>query len=258
MAFIEPVTLKGAHTTLEPLAPEHEGALKLAAADGELWRLWYAWVGQSRQGWARTSRPRSRHARAPRPMPFVVRDNSGEIVGCTRYFNVDVANRRLEIGHTWYSKRAARCLTTECKLLPLSTHAFEKAPVHRGRIPYTGSTMHRAPRSRDSARSRMRFAQTRSPDGAATAIRSCSASSERVAGRQAASTVSARAAPVGVASGSRHARRFFLHLRQRSCRFIDARIPDAARRSQARRRQQRHRRFYVLARTCMVKDEGAV
>jgi RimJ/RimL family protein N-acetyltransferase len=60
-------------------------------------------------------------------MPFVVREkSSGEIVGCTRYFNVDAANRRLEIGHTWYSKRVQRGpINTECKLM-LLTHAFEK------------------------------------------------------------------------------------------------------------------------------------
>src|SRR5262249_11427229 len=60
-------------------------------------------------------------------MPFVVRDNAdGQIVGCTRYFSVDAANRRVEIGHTWYAKRAQRtAINTECKLL-LLTHAFEK------------------------------------------------------------------------------------------------------------------------------------
>jgi RimJ/RimL family protein N-acetyltransferase len=59
-------------------------------------------------------------------MPFAVRDNaSGTIVGSTRYFNVDADNRRLEIGHTWYAKRAQRtAINTECKLLML-THAFE-------------------------------------------------------------------------------------------------------------------------------------
>jgi RimJ/RimL family protein N-acetyltransferase len=59
-------------------------------------------------------------------MPFAVRQNAtGDIIGCTRYFNVDAANRRLEIGHTWYSKRAQRtAINTECKLL-LLTHAFD-------------------------------------------------------------------------------------------------------------------------------------
>jgi RimJ/RimL family protein N-acetyltransferase len=60
-------------------------------------------------------------------MPFVIREkSSGEIVGCTRYFNVDATNRRLEIGHTWYSKRVQRGpINTECKLM-LLTHAFER------------------------------------------------------------------------------------------------------------------------------------
>jgi len=59
-------------------------------------------------------------------MPFVVRENAtGDIVGCTRYFNVDATNRRLEIGHTWYAKRVQRTgLNTECKLMLLG-HAFE-------------------------------------------------------------------------------------------------------------------------------------
>ena len=59
-------------------------------------------------------------------MPFVIRDNAtGEVIGCTRYFNVDAVNRRLEIGYTWYAKRVQRTpLNTECKLL-LLTHAFE-------------------------------------------------------------------------------------------------------------------------------------
>jgi RimJ/RimL family protein N-acetyltransferase len=50
---------------------------------------------------------------------------SGDIVGSTRYFNVEAAHRRLEIGHTWYAKRVQRtAVNTECKLL-LLTHAFE-------------------------------------------------------------------------------------------------------------------------------------
>jgi RimJ/RimL family protein N-acetyltransferase len=59
-------------------------------------------------------------------MPFVVRDAGGTVVGCTRFFNVDAANRRVEIGHTWYARRVQRTpLNTECKLMLLS-HAFDK------------------------------------------------------------------------------------------------------------------------------------
>ena len=44
MPFIEPVSLAGRHVAIEPLAREHEAAVKAAAADGELWRLWYTSV----------------------------------------------------------------------------------------------------------------------------------------------------------------------------------------------------------------------
>jgi RimJ/RimL family protein N-acetyltransferase len=125
MAFIEPVTLKGDHATLEPLDAGHEAGLRAAAADGELWRLWYTSVAPPDQIGDYIARALDMRERLG-AMPFAVRQNAtGEIVGCTRYFNVDAANRRLEIGHTWYSKRAQRtAINTECKLL-LLTHAFE-------------------------------------------------------------------------------------------------------------------------------------
>ncbi len=126
MAFIEPVTLKGVLATLEPLAGEHASVLAKAAADGELWRLWYTSVAppDKMHEYVATALDMRERLSA---MPFVVRENAtGEIVGCTRYFNVDTANRRLEIGHTWYAKRVQRtALNTECKLLLLG-HAFEQ------------------------------------------------------------------------------------------------------------------------------------
>ena len=123
--FIEPVTLRGAHASVEPLAAAHADGIRAAAADGELWRLWYTSVPapETTAQWLASALDVRERLGA---MPFVVRDNaSGAIVGSTRYFNVDAANRRLEIGHTWYAKRAQRtAINTDCKLL-LLTHAFE-------------------------------------------------------------------------------------------------------------------------------------
>ena len=123
--FIEPVTLTGEHVRLEPLAPEHAGGLREAASDGELWRLWFTSVpAPDRVGdYVRTALAWREERGA---MPFAVRAlPSGEIVGCTRYFNVEAEHRRLEIGYTWYAKRVQRtALNTEAKLL-LLTHAFE-------------------------------------------------------------------------------------------------------------------------------------
>lgn len=125
MTFVEPVTLTGRHATLVPLAREHEAAIRAAAADGELWRLWYTGVPapEKTAAWIEAALAMREHQGA---MPFVIRDNaSGEIVGSTRYFNVEAAHRRLEIGHTWHAQRAQRtAINTECKLLLLA-HAFE-------------------------------------------------------------------------------------------------------------------------------------
>jgi len=125
MAFVEPVTLEGRHVRIEPLAHEHADAVRAAAADGELWRLWYTSVPapDKTTEWIDIALD-VRHRLGG--MPFIVREKpGGVVVGATRYFNVDSANRRLEIGHTWYAKRVQRtAVNTECKLLLLS-HAFE-------------------------------------------------------------------------------------------------------------------------------------
>jgi len=123
--FIEPVTLRGGHAVLEPLAVDHVEGIRAAAADGALWRLWYTSVPSPETTTAWLDRALDMRE-AQGAMPFAVRDNAtADIVGSTRYFNVDALNRRLEIGHTWYSRRVQRtAINTECKLL-LLTHAFE-------------------------------------------------------------------------------------------------------------------------------------
>ena len=122
--WIEPVTLRGKHVTLEPLTLDHVPALEMAAADGELWRLWYTSV-PAQDGMRAYMEKALAWREAGGAMPWAVRAANGEIVGSTRYGNVDADNRRLEIGWTWYAKRAQRtALNTEAKLL-LLTHAFE-------------------------------------------------------------------------------------------------------------------------------------
>jgi len=122
-SFIKPVVLTGTLVRLEPLTSDHVPSL--AAAAGELWRLWYTSVAAPERMPDYVASALDMRERLG-AMPLVVRENAtGEIVGCTRYFNVDAANRRLEIGHTWYAKRVQRTgVNTECKLL-LLRHAFE-------------------------------------------------------------------------------------------------------------------------------------
>jgi len=124
--WIESVTLRGRHVTLEPLQRGHADGLREAARDGELWNLWHTFVpgpGDT-DTYIETA---LRHRDEGGSLPFVVREaGSGAVIGSTRYCNVDEANHRLEIGYTWYARRCQRtAVNTECKLL-LLTQAFEQ------------------------------------------------------------------------------------------------------------------------------------
>jgi RimJ/RimL family protein N-acetyltransferase len=124
--FIEPVTLAGRNwVVLEPMRPEHAAELQEAARDGELWNLWYTGVA-SPESMSAYVEAALKMREAQGAMPFIVRRKSdGRIVGSTRYFNIDEKHRRLEIGHTWYSRSVQRSgINTEAKLLLLK-HAFE-------------------------------------------------------------------------------------------------------------------------------------
>jgi len=124
--WIEPVTLTGSKVILEPLSLEHLDGLISAVKDGELWKLWFTSIPapEKAEEYIKTALEMRENAGA---MPFIVRDReSNKIIGCTRYFNVDEVNQRLEIGYTWYSESYQRtAANTECKYLLLS-HAFEK------------------------------------------------------------------------------------------------------------------------------------
>ncbi|MCH8622152.1 GNAT family protein [Undibacterium sp. TS12] len=120
-----PITLRGKYVTLEPLEQQHLADMAAVAADGKLWRLFYTSVPspENTQRWLDTALDMQKQQKA---IPFVVRENSsGKIIGTTRYCNMDMNNRRTEIGYTWYAQRVQRSpVNTECKLLLLE-HAFE-------------------------------------------------------------------------------------------------------------------------------------
>jgi len=125
MAWPEPITLRSQRVTLEPLAHRHCDDLVEAGKDGELWRLWYTFVPAPEKMAAEIDRRLGLQA-AGSMLPYAVVDNAAaKAVGMTTYMNIDAANRRVEIGSTWYRKSVQRTdLNTHCKLV-LLTHAFE-------------------------------------------------------------------------------------------------------------------------------------
>lgn len=125
MTWLEPTTLEGPHARLEPLSRDHKDGLVEAVKDGELWKLWYTSIPAPETMDAEIAR-RLGLQTSGAMLPFTVKDTAGKIAGMTTYMNVDAANRRVEIGSTWYAQRVQRTpLNTQCKLL-LLTHAFEK------------------------------------------------------------------------------------------------------------------------------------
>ena len=124
LPFLHPVTLRGPHATLAPLSADHLAGLVDAARDGELWKLWYTAIPHPDRMASEIERRLGLLARDSM-LPFTVFDAAGQVAGMSTYMNVDGANRRVEIGSTWYAQRVQRNpLNTQCKLLLLG-HAFE-------------------------------------------------------------------------------------------------------------------------------------
>jgi RimJ/RimL family protein N-acetyltransferase len=126
MAFVDSVPLHGQHVSLLPLSQSHHDELVEAAADGELWTLWYTTIPSPDKMRAEIDRRLGLQAQGSM-VPFaVIEKSTNTAVGMTTYMHIDAVNRRVEIGSTWYRKRVQRsALNTECKLLLLS-HAFER------------------------------------------------------------------------------------------------------------------------------------
>src|SRR5450830_1066910 len=129
--MLQQPTLTGKTVALIPMSAEHAPQLLQAAADGELWNMTVTVVpGPATMDRYIATALEGR--RAGTVMPFViVQLATGTIVGSTRFWKIDQANRKMEIGHTWLSASVQRSsVNTEAKLL-LLTHAFETMDAMR-------------------------------------------------------------------------------------------------------------------------------
>jgi RimJ/RimL family protein N-acetyltransferase len=122
---IEPVTLTGRIVRLEPLSLDHVPGLAEVGLDPAIWRWTIARprsVADLRD-WADTTL-RARAAGAEFPFA-TIESASGRPIGSSRYLNIALEHRRLEIGWTWLAPAWQRTgANREAKLLML-THAFE-------------------------------------------------------------------------------------------------------------------------------------
>lgn len=124
--FVEPLTLEGWFVRLEPLRKDHLHALCRVGLEPELWRWTVANIAAAADMERYVDTALDEAARGM-SLPFVTIDKaSDKIVGSTRFGNIDVANRKAEIGWTWIHPSWQRTyINTEAKLLML-TQAFER------------------------------------------------------------------------------------------------------------------------------------
>lgn len=128
---LAPVTLSGTHIRLEPLTLSHVPALARAGLHPELWRLQPAPILTEADMSAYVAAALDDQQRGL-GLPFaIVRQSDGEVIGSTRYMDIALPHRRLEIGATWLSPASQRSgANTEAKLL-LLTHVFESLKLIR-------------------------------------------------------------------------------------------------------------------------------
>ncbi|HEX6290268.1 MAG TPA: GNAT family protein [Herpetosiphonaceae bacterium] len=122
---LEPVTLEGQYVRLEPLVLAHLDQLCEVALDEDLWR-WTTSVVQTRDD-LRAYIEAALHGQDQSTMlPFAtVEKASGRAIGSTRYGNIELRDRRVEIGWTWVGRPWQRTpINTEAKYLMLR-YAFE-------------------------------------------------------------------------------------------------------------------------------------
>lgn len=128
---IEARVLENRFVRLEPHGETHREGLRAAAkgdpalfaympADlsGGAFDRWFDWTTGVSDG--------------KRELAFtVVRLADGRIAGSTRYLNIEIAHRRMEIGHTWYARDSwGGTVNPSCKYL-LFGYAFDTLKFNR-------------------------------------------------------------------------------------------------------------------------------
>jgi N-acetyltransferase len=122
---LDAVTLEGRFVRLEPLALTHVDALTAVGLDPDLWKWTVASVHTPAEMRAYVQSAIDDRA-AGRALPFATIERAtGTAIGCTRFMNIAMSDKRVEIGSTWVAGPWQRTpVNTEAKLLMLR-HAFD-------------------------------------------------------------------------------------------------------------------------------------
>ena len=126
-----PVTLTSPVVRLEPLTPAHVDALARVGLHPDLWRWIPTQIGSVDEMRAYVATALEEQQRGV-SLPFAIVDAaSGEVIGSTRFANIDVHNRRLEIGWTWLARSHQRTRANTAAKRLLLGHAFDTLGANR-------------------------------------------------------------------------------------------------------------------------------
>ncbi|HVG29254.1 MAG TPA: GNAT family protein [Pyrinomonadaceae bacterium] len=121
---VVPVTLEGRYVRLEPLTLAHLDALCVYGLDPDLWRFTTTQIHTREEMRDYVEAALEEQARGS-ALPFATVERAGgEVVGSTRFGNIEREHRGAEIGWTWVARPRQRTpVNTEAKYLMLG-HAF--------------------------------------------------------------------------------------------------------------------------------------
>jgi len=125
--IVTPVTLEGSVVRLEPIRREHaEIFWEIARTSLDEIFQWIPYRMKTREDFERLVEKIFEEQQRGESVAFAtVERHSGQVIGSTRFMNIDRANRRVEIGSTWIVPAWQRtAVNTEAKYLMLC-HAFE-------------------------------------------------------------------------------------------------------------------------------------
>ncbi|MEF3303169.1 GNAT family N-acetyltransferase [Paenibacillus sp. GYB003] len=126
-----PAALEGHRVVLKAMEPSHADELYECGNHPDIWTYLPCRM-ESHRDLAEFVESALRDRETGLDYPFVVYDKSlRRLVGSTRFLNISVPNRNLEIGYTWYTPEVWRTrVNTECKYL-LLRHCFEQMKTVR-------------------------------------------------------------------------------------------------------------------------------
>ena len=128
---IETPVLDSQRVRLEPLTEAHLSALEDVAFDERIWRYMMTRVKtrDDLRGWIEAA---LRARETGNVLPWVtVLKSEGRVVGSTRFLDLDLMNKTVEIGHTWIAPEYQGAgVNPEAKLLQLR-YAFEELGLNR-------------------------------------------------------------------------------------------------------------------------------